>query len=294
MLIKRTAYMNADCRHFIFLIMLAVAACSRPAVIRPAPVAAGLNPVRAANLPSPAVAVCADGDGVLALEASGARVLRFDARLVPVETLPLTDRVVGPRGIGADRYYVYVYDERTLYRLLKTKPALSVWLNGIRAVGLAGYAPGEMLVSDGERAAVWLKTLFGESRKFLEAAELARPGALAALPDGEFAALSGGNVIVRFNRAGIVTSRQILADTVDLMVADRAGTLYLARSGRPELILLRPDGRSFRYELHGLDSPPVPYGLAFGPDGLVLLDQDVRLLVYAPPGVQSGSSNPGP
>lgn len=248
--------------------------------MRRVPVETELVPVRSITLHGPATALCADGASVLLLEASGARVLRFDSTFAVVETIPLTERVVGPRGIAADRFYIYVHDDRTLYRMQKENPLLAAWLNGVRTVGLAGFAPGEMLVSDADRATIWYKTLFGESRMLLDATDLPRPGSLASLPDGMFAALSGGSIIVRFNRAGIVADRRPLGDTCDLLVADGQGMLYLVRSGRPELLTVRSDGRSSR---HRLGDGTVPFGLAVLPGGVVVLDRDSRLLFYPSP-----------
>ncbi|MFO7676651.1 MAG: hypothetical protein R6X12_10095 [bacterium] len=244
------------------------------------PVEAELAPARSLTLGAPAVALCADEGRLLVLEASGNRVLRLDSTLAPADTVPLTERLVGPAGIAADRFYVYVHDDRTLYRLPKRDPVLAGWLQGVRVAGLAVFAPGEMLVSDAERATVWLKTLFGESRRFLDALELPRPGALAVLPDGMFAALSGGSLLVRFNRAGIVSSRQPLADTVNLMAADGSGRLVLARAGRPELTVIEPDGRSRRFRLAG---EPAPSGLAVLPGRAVVLDRDARVISYPLP-----------
>jgi len=270
--------------HHLIILSFAVpalaAGCRGTATLQPVPVEPELAPVRMLVLAAPAAAICADGPDLLVLEASGARVLRFDSTFAAVETIPLTERVVGPRGIAADRFYVYVHDDRTLYRLLKDNPVRVTWMHGVRPVGLAAYAPGEMLISDGERAAIWHKALFSESRRFLDAAELARPGALAALPEGMFAALSGGTGVARFNRAGIVVSRQELAEPVDLMAADRQGGLYLARSGRPEVIHLPSDGRGFRY---GFGAGPEPAGLAALPAGIAVLDRDARVLLYRLP-----------
>lgn len=268
---------------FAVSVALLLAGCGRNAVVRPVLVEDGLVPSLSHATGGQLAGICADGDDVLVLEASGARILRFDSKLGQVETLSLTNRVVAPRGIAADQFYVYVFNDRTLFRLLKKDPLLRTWLHGVRTTGLAGFSPGEMLVSDAERGAVWLKTMFGDSRVFLAAADLVRPGQLAALPDGMFAALSGDNVIVRFNRAGIVSSRNTLPGQFDLMVADHLGSLYLALSGHPELVVVKTDGRSLRYRLLGVTDAPVPVGLAISTRGLVVLDRDARLLLYQLP-----------
>lgn len=256
------------------------AGCRGTAVLQPVPVEDEVAPVRELRLAAPAAAICADGTDLLVLDASGARVLRFDSSFASVETIPIAERIVGPRGIAADRFYIYVHDDRTLYRLLKDNPVLVTWMHGVRPVGLAGYAPGEMLISDAERAAIWHKALFSESRRFLDAAELPRPGALASLPDGMFAALSGRTAFVRFNRAGIIVDRQELAGPADLLAADPAGTLFLGRNGGRDVIQLRPDGRGFRY---GLGAGAEVAGLAALPTGLAVLDRDARVLLYRLP-----------
>ena len=141
------------------------------------------------ELAGPAVDLCRDGEDLLVLEASGTRVLRLGFDLAIEDTVVLSERLEWPRGIAADRYYIYVHEDEILYRLLKDELELTAWLNNVRVAGLASYAPGEMLVSDEDRGMVWYKTLFGESRRFLDVSDIGRPGALTRLPEDEFAAL---------------------------------------------------------------------------------------------------------
>ena len=253
--------------------------CSSTAVNRSASPGTSLSPVDTLRLATPAAGICRDGDALLVLESAGERVLEFSNQLVPGETLPLTKRVAPARGIDADRFYVYVYDDQTMFRMSKEKLELSAWLGNLRVSGMASYAPGEMLVSDAERGFILYKTVFGESRRFLDAADVSRPGALATLPDGQFCAVSGSNRLVFFNRSAVVLRSAPLPGGCDLLAADDRGGLYLVRRGVPVLWVIR-NTRASSYELTGAGSPS---GLALTQDRIAILDADTRLLTYALP-----------
>jgi hypothetical protein len=81
------------------LMALVSTGCRGTAGLVPAGAAARLSAERSVELDGSAVAVCSDGDYLLVLEASGTRIVRLDAELVPVETIPLTERLVGPAAL---------------------------------------------------------------------------------------------------------------------------------------------------------------------------------------------------
>jgi hypothetical protein len=209
----------------------------------------------------------------------GTTVLRLDTSLAVVETIPLTRRPVVPRGIAADRFYVYCYDDNALYRQPKGEPVTTVWLNNVRVTGLAGYSTGEMLVADGDRNVIWYKTIFGESRRFLDAADITRPGAMATLPGGRFAVLVQDRSVFILNRAGIRERRIDLNADFDLLAADTAGTLYLGRSSGPELLRVG-EGTRTAFRLPGV---PGAGGIAWLAGRLVVLDRGNRLTMFRLP-----------
>ena len=263
-----------------------------------------LQPEATAELGSSAAAICQDGDGLLVLENSGTRVVRYSFRdsalgtvggrrdsvlgTVPMrgqppsalsilDTIPLTERVTAPAGIAADRFYIYIYDDHRLYRMSKDKVNLQAWLNTVRVVGLASFEPGIMLVSDADRNAIWYKGLFGESRLFMSSAEVARPGAMVALPDGSFAVLSpASRLLFFFNRSGVVTRSVSLPAACDLLAVNQEGTLCLGVRGKPQVWVLRA-GRMTGYSLPDSVSP---LSIAMARDRLVVLDAGARLSVY--------------
>ena len=153
------------------LAVLASTGCRGTVGLAPVGTAARLTAEHSVELDGSAVAVCGDGDRLLVLETSGTRIVRLDAELIPVDTVPLTERLVGPRGIAADRFYIYVYDGHVLSRILKEDPVLKPWLNNVRVAGLAVYTPGEMLVSDAERGVIECR----DCRSAAEAGRRVRP-----------------------------------------------------------------------------------------------------------------------
>ncbi len=263
----------------LVVLILLSAGCRGTGVVVPPRAEADLMVVDSLLLSGPAVSICRDGDGLLVLESSGARLLELDSQLVVVETIPLSERVVAPRGIAADRFYVYVHDDRVLYRMLKSELVLTSWLNNTRVAGLAGYSTGEMLISDEERKVIWYKTLFGGSRVFLGVGEVRQPGPVVALGDGLYCVLSARSMLVFFNQAGIRTRAIQLAGEYDLLAAADSSRLLLGRRGQPEVVLVK-GGVRVRF---GLDRSPEVAAMAVLSDRLVVLDRGSRILTYRLP-----------
>jgi len=235
-------------------------------------------PLDSIVLARPAVDITTDGERLLLLENSGTRIVTLSPALAPGETIPLTTRLAAPLGIRADPYYIYVFDHTTLYRMSKEKLVLSVWLNSIRVAGLANYAPAEMLVSDAVRGVVWYKTLFQESRLFLDASDVSKPGPIVTLPDGLFGVVTAGSRLVCVNRTGIRVRSLPLPAGTDLIVADPSGRLYAGNRGKPLVWTGTP---WCGYELVGCASP---VSFALGSDRLFVLDSGTRILTYSVPG----------
>jgi len=254
-----------------------VTGCVGAGRVEPASRFAPLEPEATAELGSAATAICTDGEMLLVLENSGTRVVRYTAALAVWDTIPLTERVTAPAGIAADRFYIYVYDDHLLYRMSKDKLSLQPWLNNVRVAGLASFEPGVVLVSDADRAAIWYKGIFGESRLFMSSAEVARPGAIASLRDGSFAVLStASRLLYYFSRSGVVTRSLSLPAACDLLAANEEGTLCLAVRGRPQLWVIR-EGRVAGFSLP--DSVR-PLSVVLVGDRLAVLDAGTRIRVY--------------
>lgn len=257
--------------------MLVLSGCVGTGRVEPTNPAIPLEPEATVELGSPAAAICADGESLLVLESSGTRVVRYTPSLAVADTIPLTDRVTAPAGILADRFYIYVYDDRTLYRMSRDRLTLRPWLGDVRVAGLAGFEPGIMLVSDADRGAIWYKGLFGESRMFISSAEVARPGAMVALPDGNFAVLSAASrLLYFFNRSGVVTRSVSLPAAGNLLAANEQGTLVMGLRGKPQAWVWKA-GKVTGYSLPESTSP---LSIAMSGDRLVVLDAGTRLSVY--------------
>jgi hypothetical protein len=262
------------------LLTVVVAGCVGAGRVVPARLDQKLEVLNSVELATPAVGICRDGDGLLVLENSGTRVLRLNRSLVTFDTLPLSERITAPAGIEADRFYVYVYDNNVLSRMSKEKLVLQSWLGNVLVAGLAGYDVGVMLVSDARRGSIWYKGLFGESRRFISQSEIARPGAMAALPGGVFAALDGGDKLAFFNRSGVVNKRLAVPEGTDLLVSDADGLLWLGGKGRAAIWRLA-DGRLTGF---ALPDSAGPVALAAFPDAIAVLDAGSRITLFAVPG----------
>jgi hypothetical protein len=239
-----------------------------------------LEPVATAELASSAVGICRDGDGLLVLENSGTRIVRYNLVLSAVDTLPLTERLTAPAGIAADRFYIYVYDDHALYRMSKDKLTLHPWLGNVRVAGMASYEPGMMLVSDADRGAIWYKGMFGESRQFISAGEVARPGAMVALPDGTFAVVSAASrLLFFFNRSGVVTRSISLPAACDLLADNEQDVLCIGQRGMPQVWVLKGN----RLVGYGLPESVSPLSIAIAGGRLAVIDAGTRISLYSMP-----------
>ncbi len=236
-------------------------------------------PVDSLGLATPAAGLCRDGDRVVVLDAGGDRLILLSTRLVPQETVPLSRRLVGVRGVKADRFYYYVWDSGVVWRMSKEKLVLSSWLSNVDVAGMTCFSPGEMLISDRTRKVVWHKTVFGESRRFLAPSELASPGALASMPEGGFGVISGPGRLSYFNRTGVLTGTDRIPEGIDLVESDERGVVYLMETGVPAVWVLR-QGLITGLKLTGCFSPS---GFTILDSTLVVLDAGTRVLSYVLP-----------
>lgn len=262
------------------LVTLFVLGCRGSGKVVSATVVDELSLLKNVELNSEMVDIAADGNRLLLLEASGTRVLVLDSGLTVVETIPLANRLILPRGMSVDRYYIYLYDDNTLYRLAKDKLTMSAWLNNVRVGGLAVYSPGEMLVSEQKEQLVLLKTLFGESRIFLDRGEVVQPGKLVVFPDGFWGVLSASGWLIKINRAGIEVNKWRVPVGADLLAGDKYGRALIA--GRTQSNIWVVDDK--RIDCYGLKGVTNPVAIAVTGDFLCVLDSGRRVLVYLLPG----------
>jgi hypothetical protein len=257
--------------------LLLLVGCVGAGRTEPAGPVVSLEPESTALLGSSAASIGADGETLLVLESSGTRIVRYTSSLAVVDTIPLTERVTAPAGIASDRFYIYVYDNHTLYRMSRERLNLLSWLGDVRVAGLASFDVGVMLVSDADRNAIWYKGAFGESRLFIGSAEVARPGAMVALEARSFAVVSAAaRLLYFFNRSGVVTRSVSLPAGCDLLAASGQGTLWMGVRGRPLVWALRA-GKMTAYSLPDATSP---LAIAVVGGRLAVLDAGTRLSVY--------------
>lgn len=262
--------------------------CSLPVVLfacrlstRPNPGAAvaRVPPSDSLVLAVPSVAIAADADGLLVLDMDGSRIVRLDDALRPADSFVLNPKVVGARGMLADRFYLYIFDDNRLYRVIRSERRMETWLNNVRVSGVAGYAPGELVVSEAGLGSIWHKTLFMQSRRLTTRSEVREPGALTALPGGGFAVLSGSESLIEMDRLGIVVRRRSRPTGADLIESDTGGVLYLMQRGAAMLWCITQHGSS-QYQLASVQSP---VDMAVVGSYLVVLDGANRLARFRLP-----------
>lgn len=221
---------------------------------------------------------CRDGNNFLLLEQSGARIRAYDSEFTAAETIPVSINILSPRGIYADRFYIYLYNEQTIYRLSKDSRLIQPLVNNVRVSGVIQYAPGELLISDNERKQVWLKTFFGESRVFLDRSDVKNPGALTLFSDGSYGLIANGERLVKINRAGIITGDWKIPQSVDLLTSDFKGRALLMQRGKSVLWVF--SGSVTEYSLHDVSNPVQLQCLG---NRIFVLDNYRRIVVYPLP-----------
>lgn len=249
--------------------------------MRPNRVFGEIEPLRTVPIGTEVVDFCLDGPRLLFLDRSGERIIAFDTAFTISETLPISGKIILARGIYADRYYIYVYDEQTLFRIAKTDFSLSPWLNNVRVSGIVTYPPAGLLISDDDRQCVWLKSIFGESRVFFDRSEVSKPGALTVFPDGVYGVISNGTQLLKFNRAGIILRSIIVPQNVDLLTNDKNGRAFLMRKG-DNIIWLVSENNLSGYILRGVMNP---VALECHNGRILVIDGGKRIVVYPVPGV---------
>jgi len=237
-----------------------------------------IKPIRTIFLSTEIQDFCRDGNNFLLLEQSGARIIAYDSEFTVAETIPISISILSPRGIYADRFYIYLYDEQTIYRLSRDSRLIQPLVHNVRVSGVIQYAPGELLVSDKERKQVWLKTLFGESRGFLDRSDVKNPGALTLFSDGSYGLIANGERLVKFNRAGIITGDWKLSQSVDLLTSDFKDRVLLMRRGKSKLWVL--SASLAEYSLHDVSNPVQIQCLG---NRIFVLDNYRRIVVYPLP-----------
>lgn len=262
------------------LLVLVTFGCRRGGDVRQTITATRLFPTANIRLLSPVASVSADGANLLAAEETGERILVFDHLLQPKETLTLTRRLTAPRGLTADRHYIYLYDDNALYRYSRSRHDVEVWLADLKVAGIVTYAPAEVLVSDARRGLVWRKGFFGDSRVFLDAVDIASPASLAQLGEGMFAVLGAAGRVIVVNRAGIIEQRLVVGSGFGRMGSDRRSRLIFYRAGS-STVLVTDLRRREQLELDGVRRI---VDMAVWADRLVVLDGTDRLVAYDLPG----------
>jgi len=189
--------------------------------------------VNSLPLSSPASMMCPDPNGLLLPANSGADILSTDFELRAGPGIALPQRVAGIKGIAADAFAIYLFDDSRLHRLDRSQGLLSPLSSNVRFQGGVMRPSGELVFSDGYSDRILTFDPSGNVSDVNVHRPQFKPGALALGPDRslfvinqgmqEMAVFDGIGNLVRACPLPAAMSRIAVDDSLNAYLLERSG-----------------------------------------------------------------------
>jgi hypothetical protein len=219
------------------LVLLAVAvllACPKRATVGYRAPLLRLQIIDSLLLPENVAGMCLDRDGLLFAEYTGSTIYRADWKLKLQPPLAPAAPVAGLRGLAADAFYIYLYDDNRLWRMDRSSAKVSLISSSLHCQSAAVMSSGQVAVVDGYSDRVLLLEPAGGVSDLDVMGESWQPAAVAVGVDNNVYILDQTKrQVVALNRVGSAVHRyrlpgpgQKLAvdDSLNVYVLDPAGT----------------------------------------------------------------------
>jgi len=243
-----------------------------------------LELVGSAQLPGPATGMSADRDGLLLVDNSGTEIYRLDFNLKPQPSIALGSRMSGIRGLAADAFFVYLYDDKHVYRFDRASGEIAQVTSGIDCQSAVVMAGGELALIDGAGDRILLLDPSQNVTTLNTDYPGLQPAALAVGNDGNFQVLNRTRrEVVVLSRIGeMVRSFAVPGTGVRIAVDDSLRLYVLERTGT-RIWQISPNGRTVQVDATQLSVNFVGSEIVLFKNWLFVLDHDSRVLKFRIP-----------
>lgn len=184
-------------------------------------------------LSSPVQGLFCQPDRLLTIDELGERIYAVDTGLRQLTTIPLPERIINPRGLVADRFYIWLFTDNGIFRLDRSSGAMIAVARNLRVQSAGVLADGRLGLFDGISRRILL--LDGTGRvDVLSLTAPIEPLGLATGADGNFYIIDQFTPqVARVNRIGnLLRSFPLPALCTRMAIDDSLNVWLLERSGR--------------------------------------------------------------
>lgn len=244
-----------------------------------------LSLVDSLRLTNPVAALGLDTDGsVLILEVTGTKILLASSNLIVIDSIILPERIFYPKGISADEFFIYIYNDNNLYRFDRQNKTLKLIVSGIRPKGMAVVNTNEVYLSDPQNNRIVVVDAMGRASDFLR-----QPAGTGFEPTGLAYDQKNGTIwvinsqnqaIEAYNRIGNLKARiAIFNYTFDKIKKGDDENIYLIVKNGQSVWRIEPKGEFRLYQ----GSNFVATDLLLGKERIYILDYQNRILSFQIP-----------
>jgi len=232
-------------------------------------------------LSAPAGVMCPDQDGLLLPTNSGTDILgaSFELQATPATAVP--EPIATIRGIAADAFSIYLFDDSRLYRLDRSRGLLSTLASNIQYQGCVMLPGGELVLSDGYSDRLLTFDASGTVSDINAHRPQFKPGALARGADNSlFVINSGLQELTVFDRIGNLLRTCPLPSAMSRVAVDDSLNAYLLERAGGQIWRVNRHNQLRKVAGEELGIRFVAFDIAIHQQWLYLLDSGRRVLRF--------------
>jgi hypothetical protein len=236
------------------------------------------------QLPSQAIGMSPERDGLLIADIAGSNIYRtdFDLRFKPAIALP--SRIAGLQAVAADPFFVYLFDQTRFYRLDRSSNRASQLGSNIRGTSPILLGSGELAFIDAYSGHVLILDPTGGITDYNAQRDGFQPSALVFGRDGNFYFLNQARQEVAvLNRVGNLVRRLPLPGPSRKLGVDDSLNVYLLDQTGTEIAQVNPKGVVARVGAEELGLRFVATDMVVNHQWLFLLIDGQRILKFQLP-----------
>ncbi len=224
--------------------------------------------------------------GILLLEVSGTKILKTASNLKIIDSIILPQKIFYPKGISADEFFIYIYNDNNFYRFDRKNYTLKPIYSGLRPEGMAVVNANEVYLADPQNNRIIKVDATGMAKDFIkESAGRFSPTGLAYdNRNGTIWLINNQNqTIESYNRIGNLKARiSIFNYTFSKIGLGENDCVYLI--GKNGTVIWRIDRKGEFRIYQGTDkSNFVATDMLISKERIYILDYQNRLLAFKIP-----------